>query len=288
VDIAGDPSGDALVTWQQLDGPRLNIWGAHYSAANGWAAAAIASNGAGNARSSRLAMDTNGNALAVWVQTDGTQYNVWSSRYDAATGFGTAALVEAADAGSAAFPRIKFDGNGNAIAVWSQSDGTESNVWASRYVAETGWNMPVLIEPAEAGDASLPRLDVNAAGDAVVAWAQSNGTRVSIWANTYSVATGWGTEVMIEPPPAADASEPWVAIDSRGNALTLWRQSDGTLDSVWANRYLNGTWLAAQAIEPVPNGDAGAVSVAMDSKGTALAIWEVDAAHAHIWVNRFD
>ncbi len=46
--------------------------------------------------------------------------------------FGTAALIET-DAGNASNPQIAFDANGNALAVWEQSDGTRSNIWANRY-----------------------------------------------------------------------------------------------------------------------------------------------------------
>lgn len=289
-DIAGDANGDALTTWVQLDGSRPNIWAAHYTVAGGWGPATLVSNGAGNSRVARLAMDAEGNGASVWTQFDGTQYNVWSNRYDAATGWGTAALIEVLDAGTAATPRVKFDSHGNAIAVWSQSDGTQSNIWSSRYISGTGWGIPVLIEPVDAGDASLPRLAVDPSGDAVVAWQQSDGTRVSIWSNHYSVATGWGAEIMIQPAPAGDAAEPWVDIDSHGNALTVWAQSDGTHTAIWANRYVAGTgWSTAAPIETDTTGDAATPSVAMDGNGAALAVWEqVDAGRDNIWANRFD
>jgi hypothetical protein len=288
-DIAGDANGDALTTWVQIDGARPNIWGAHYTVAGGWSPASLISNGAGNSKVARLAMDADGNVLSVWAQSDGTQYNVWSNRFDAATGWGAAALIEAVDAGTAGTPRVKFDSHGNAIATWSQ-DSTRGNIWSSRYVAGTGWGTPVPIETANDGLASLPRLAVDPSGDAIVAWQHSDGTRVSIWSNHYSVGSGWGTEVMIEPPPAGDAAEPWVDIDSHGNALTVWAQSDGTHTAIWANRYVAGTgWSTAAPIETDTTGDAATPSVAMDGNGAALAVWEqVNAGRDNIWANRFD
>jgi Bacterial Ig-like domain len=288
-DIAGDANGDALTTWVQFDGARPNIWGAHYTVAGGWSPASLISNGAGNSKVARLAMDADGNVLSVWTQSDGTQYNVWSNRFDAATGWGTAALIEAVDAGTAGTPRVKFDSHGNAIAAWSQ-DSTRGNIWSSRYVAGTGWGTPVPIETANDGLASLPRLAVDPSGDAIVAWQHSDGTRVSIWANHYSVGSGWGTEVMIESPPAGDAAEPWVDIDSHGNALTVWAQSDGTHTAIWANRYVAGTgWSTAAPIETDTTGDAATPSVVMDGNGAALAVWEqVNAGRDNIWANRFE
>lgn|SRR5882757_3399520 len=288
-DIVGDANGDALTTWVQFDGARSNIWGARYTVAGGWSPATLISNGAGNSKVARLAMDAGGNVLSVWAQSDGTQYNVWSNRFDAATGWGTAALIEAVDAGTAGTPRVKFDSHGNAIATWSQ-DSTRGNIWSSRYVAGTGWSTPIPIEAANDGLASLPRLAVDPSGDAIVAWQHSDGTRVSIWSNHYSVGSGWGTEIMIEPPPAGDAAEPWVDIDSNGNALAVWAQSDGTHTAIWANRYVAGTgWSTAAPIDTDTTGDAATPSVAIDGNGAALAVWEqVDVGRDNIWANRFD
>lgn len=51
----------------------------------------------------------------------------------AAKAWGTAALIETNNAGSAYVPQIAMEGNGNAIAVWEQSDGTRIGIWASSY-----------------------------------------------------------------------------------------------------------------------------------------------------------
>ena len=289
-DIAGDANGDAEAIWVQFDGAHNAIWGAHYTVAGGWSPSVAVGNGAATARSSRLAMDADGNVLTVWAQSDGTRNNIWSNRYDAVTGWGSAALIETDDAGTAAFPRVKFDAHGNAIAVWYQSNGTVFTVRSNRYVAGAGWGSAILIENVHAGDAGLTRLAVDASGDAIVAWEQSDGTRVSIWSNRYSVGSGWGTETMIQPTPAGDAAEPWVDMDSHGNALTVWTQSDGTHTTTWANRYLAGSgWGTAAPIETNTTSDAGTATVVMDANGAALAVWEqVDAGRDNIWANRFD
>jgi hypothetical protein len=289
-DIAGDANGDAVALWVQFDGAQNTAWSAHYTVAGGWSPSVAVGNGAGAARSSRLAMDADGNVLTVWAQSDGTRNNIWSNRYDAVTGWGAAALIETDDAGTAAFPRVKFDSHGNAIAVWSQSNGMVATVRSNRYVAGAGWGSAIPIENVHAGDAGLARLAVDPSGDAVVVWEQSDGARVSIWSNRYSIGSGWGTETMIQPTPAGDAAEPWVDIDSHGNALTVWTQSDGTHTTIWGNRYLAGTgWGTAGPIETNTTSDASTASVVMDANGAALAVWEqVDAGRDNIWANRFD
>jgi len=91
----------------------------------------------------KIAIDANGNAVAVWSQYDGTRLNIWANRYVAGTGWGTAALIETDNAGAAVLPRVAMDANGNAIAVWVQFDGTRNNVWANRYVyVSNTWARP--------------------------------------------------------------------------------------------------------------------------------------------------
>jgi len=84
-----------------------------------------------------------------------------------------------------------MDANGNAMVAWSQSDGTRTNAWASRYVAGTGWGTATLIETDNAGDVSIPSIALNASGHAAAVWHQSDGARTNIWANHYSAGTGW-------------------------------------------------------------------------------------------------
>ena len=87
----------------------------------------------------QVAMDATGNAIAVWEQSDGTRVNIWTNRYTAGVGWGTAQLIENDNAGDATAPAIGTDAAGNAVAVWQQSDGTHTNVYANRYVAGAGW-----------------------------------------------------------------------------------------------------------------------------------------------------
>ncbi len=64
----------------------------------------IETNNAGSAYTPKTAMDAAGNAMAVWVQHDGTRYNVWANRYDVALGkWDEAELIET-NPGEAYYP----------------------------------------------------------------------------------------------------------------------------------------------------------------------------------------
>ncbi len=256
----------------------------------GWQVATlIETDNAGHARSPQVAVDSNGNAVAVWRQSDGTRNNIWSNRYVVGTGWGTAQLIETDNAGSAESPQVAVDGSGNAVAVWHQSDGSRYNIWSNRYVAGTGWGTAQLIETDNAGGAYSPQVAVDANGNAVSVWYQSDGSRNNIWANHYLPGFGWGTAQLIETDNAGSADSPQVAVDGSGNAVAVWRQYDGTRYSVWANRYVAGTgWGTAQLIETDNAGDAWGPQVAVDGSGNAVAVWyQWDGTRYNIWSNYY-
>ena len=97
-----------------------------------WGTAVKIETAAGSALNPRIAFDGSGNAIAVWVQNDGTRDNIWANRFNG-TSWGTAELIETDNAGEAYSTQIAFDSSGNAIAVWQQNDGTRNNIWANRF-----------------------------------------------------------------------------------------------------------------------------------------------------------
>ena len=240
--IAVDASGNALAVWSLYDGTRSNIWANRFTATtDSWGTATlIETDNAGSARSPKLAYDIGGNALAVWHQSDGTRSNIWANRFSAATSsWGTATLIETDNLGAASSPQIAFDGSGNALAVWNQSDGTRKNIWANRFAAATSnWGTAVLIETDNLGDALDSQIAFDANGNALTVWSQFDGIRYNIWANRFTAATSsWGNAALIETDNAGGAFSPQIAFDASGNALAVWRQSDGTRLNIWANTF---------------------------------------------------
>ena len=292
--IAVDASGNALAVWQQYDGARDNIYANRFTAAtNSWGIAALIETDLGNAFDPQVAMDASGNALAVWSQFDGTRHNIYANRFAAATGsWGASALIETNDAGGASRPQIAVNAGGDALAVWHQFDGTRINIWANRFTAATSsWGTAALIETNNLGDAFSLQIAFDAGGNALAVWRQYDGTRSNIWANRYAAATSnWGTAVLIETDNSGDAFSPQIALDTSGNALAVWEQSDGTRSNIWANRFTAGTssWGIAKLIETDNSGGAFNPQIAFDPSGNALALWEQsDGALSNLWANTF-
>src|SRR3989338_2408818 len=202
-----------------------------------------------------------------------------------------AQLIETDD-GNAVNPQIAIDGNNNAIAVWSQSDGTRNNIWSNRYTASTNtWGTAELLETDNAGDAYVPQIAIDGNNNAIVVWYQSDGVRTNLYSNRYTASTNtWGIAELIETDNVGNASSPQIAIDANNNAIVVWNQSDGTRDNIWSNRYTasTNTWGAAELLETDDAGGATAPQIAVDGNNNAIAVWnQSDGTRDNIWSNRY-
>lgn len=285
---AADPEGNAITVWKQWDGERFNIWANRYVPGTGWGTSeSIENENKGNAENPRVAVDRNGNAIAIWHQWDGARYNVWANRYVPGTGWGNAQTVDN-DNGDAENPQIGVDANGYAIAVWTQKDSVRDNIWASRYIPKTGWSTPQLIETNNEGWAFFPQIAVDPSGNATAVWYQWDGARNNVWTNRYTPSAGWGAAELLETDNAASAGSPQIAVDPLGNATAIWTQSDGSSINIMARRYVPGTGWGN--IEVIENGNANAYvpQIAVDPSGNATAVWyQRQGLLNHIRANRY-
>jgi len=248
--------------------------------------------GGENAFNPKISMDTSGNTLAVWRQSDGGRQAIWANTHSMLSGWGTAEKIEIEDVRSSENPQVAMDSAGNAFAVWEQHDGTHTNIWANRYTTVGGWEVAQKIELEDFGRAYNPQVTVDSVGNALVVWElQFNDRRSDIWANRYTVGSGWGTAQKIEDEDIGSSDNPRLAMDSTGNALVVWEQYDvPTTDyKIWANRYTVGSgWGLSQTIQTVGSRNASDVQVAMDPLGNGFAIWtHSNTSGSNIWVNRY-
>ncbi|MFO8050863.1 MAG: hypothetical protein R6V01_04105 [Thermoplasmatota archaeon] len=235
--VAIFPDGDAIAVWYHHDGDRYNIWSNRYSTSTGWGTEElIETDNTGDAYGSRIDIDASGNAVAVWRQNDGTIYNVVSNRYTAGSGWGTAEIIESGDGQTQPPINIALDNEGNALATWSQWDGSKYDIISNRYTPGEGWGEE---EKIDYGDeqAETSHLDMDATGNAISVWRQYDGGFYSIYANRFIKGSGWKKAELIETR-IGSADVPRVSVDPSGNAIAVWYQSDGYRTNIWSNRFV--------------------------------------------------
>ncbi len=283
-----DTNGNITVVWRQADATRDNQWANHYDADSGWEfAAKIETEDLGDARNAVLSMDSTGNTVAVWAQSDGTRDNQWSNRHSTSTGWGVAVEIETEDLGTVGTARLVQEST-HLVAVWPQSDGTRANLWANRLVVGIGWGIAVEIETEDLGDAFPPEVVIDSNNVITVIWKQSDGTRTNLWGNRHTVGGGWGTADAIESA-TGNINEYRLYVDSSDRELAIWTQSDGTRDDLWSSGHQDDSdWSTPDNIDSEELGDTLLVAdAAYDGANHLTVVWQQeDGTTRNQWSNR--
>jgi hypothetical protein len=242
------------------------------------------SNASLDASAPQIAVDPNGNAMAVWVRNGVVE----ARRYSNATRTWEAAATALSASGASA-PQVAIDANGNAIAVWLRADVVESRrhvggTWASMVQVSDN----VVPGPPATGVAQTPRIasTPNTTGgfndDMMVVWRSD----AQIKARRFD-GTAWSA--ITDVSSVVDTAEaPQVAFDNSGEARAVWRrQFDPTpgapapldTDTVWrvqsaATSGGGNTWGAGI---DVPNASTGTdgfnAQIAVEPSGAAVIVW---------------
>jgi hypothetical protein len=230
--VAVDPGGDAVLAWRRFDGANNRVQARARSAAGTLSAVKTLSSSGRDADSPEVAVDTDGDAVFTWTRFDGANERVQARARSTA---GTLSAVQnLSDPGRSAFtPQVAVDSGGDAVFTWRRFDGANERAQArARSATGTLSAVQTLSDPGRA--AFFPQVAVDTDGDAVFAWARSDGFDSRIEARSRS-ASGTLRPLTILSDPGQDASFPDVAVDPGGDALVTWARSDGAHERVQAS-----------------------------------------------------
>jgi hypothetical protein len=240
-----------------------------------------------------------GTDMAIWEAFDGVRYRIWSKQRLLNSQWGITSPVES-NSGNAFAPRIAFDTQGNALAVWQQEDDFSSHIWTNKYVPGRGWGVATRMTASSTGNAIEPQIVSDAKGNAMAVWQQMGGSHENnaknvsvastsrIMANRYDANSGWGLPVLIERKNIF-AKSPQLAGDANGNMTVVWHTYDGKRTNIRANHYEVGSgWGKPVDIESNKTGLAYNPRIEMINQGYAQVTWQqIVGARNHVWANLF-
>jgi hypothetical protein len=218
--IAANQTGNALTTWVQTTAGSISLLSSAFSA--GWSVPTVVSdNSRGNSISeSKIVMDSNGNAVAVWVQGTVSANNLYARRYLANVGWEATIHPVQLGAGSVSQLQLALDASGVVTAVWRRHEGSFANIHAARMINGT-WGASRALQTS-ATYAQQPRLAMDEDGSALALWLHLDGSHLNVYASRFTIGTqSWSSAHRIDTG-TGDASGHAVAIDPSGNGLAVW------------------------------------------------------------------
>jgi len=294
--LAMNERGEAIAVWAQYGifdianpGPvSSSLWASRFMPGKGWSKPTQLEGEATNPNYAVVAMDERGNAIAAWNQTNVALdvSNVYAKRYAAGAGWGDSRLLQDGTAANSIIPQLAMNEHGDALVAWTRFDPATyvTTVEANRYQRGEGWSGQETVVGSEAGGNPLVGLDGR--GNAVALWSRMDPTtsQTNVFASRYGVRSGWDKAELLQPGTGVDASNLRLAMNDRGEAVALWKETiaPNFSDFTWeihVNRFVPGKgWEGSQqvgstATQPVVQMNA---QIGMDERGNAVAVWEFE------------
>jgi hypothetical protein len=271
--VAIDGSGGAVAVWARSDGSHEVIQASARPAGASWGPAVDLSESGRDSKAPQVAVDPAGDVVAVWARFNGSHWVIQGASRPAGGGWTPSTDISNSEK-SAEEPEVAVDPGGRATAVWSRYDGFDDIVQSAQLAPGPGslWSQPVDLSK-EGENAEEPQVGVDAAGDAVAVWSRLEGTDTIAQAAFRPGSGGWGgAEDLSEA--GGDATGPQVAVDSGGSAVAIWSRAAGGADTVEAaDMTPGGHWLKAEDLTGAGE-DATEPDVAL-AGGRAVAVWSL-------------
>ncbi|MDH5649690.1 MAG: HYR domain-containing protein, partial [Gammaproteobacteria bacterium] len=266
--IAKSENGDAIAIWMNK-GPYTGrfIINSSYFDGEQWAPAeriSIATDASPTtAWHPELAMDPQGNAVAVWTQLDvDSKWHIYANYYEAGIGWGGPAKIDN-DSVGAAEPQVAMDAQGNTVIVWIGNsvwttrsgpypsfEGFDwgyygNTVWSARLTPGQGWSQPQQIVSGQGVRVYGPHVTSNSKGNLAVMWYEfgpkdriAGGENIhGVWVAMSKFGnTTWNTPELIGQGYQrlwGDYYRYRIGHDDCGNMIATWMKNG----EVWANTY---------------------------------------------------
>jgi hypothetical protein len=159
---------------------------------------------------------------------------------------------------------VASDPAGNAVAVWVR----EGVVQASVHLAGAGWSPPADLSTA-GRVASAPQVELDAAGNALVVWAEALPSGVVL---RYRTRPRGGPFSAPAPLSETGASAPQIAMSPSGAAAVVWLRA-GAIQATTREDATQHFGLPVQLSDPAATTAAAGAHVAIDPAGDAVAVW---------------
>lgn len=276
-----DDAGNAVAVFSAFDGANFVIQAATLPYGGAWSAPVTLSTTGQDSEKPRVTVRNNGDAVAVWSRSDGSNKIVQAAQLP--FGGSWSAVVDISDPGvDGQLPRIVINGLGQATAVWQNFNGVNFSIKAASLPFGGVWTFPIDGSvPGLGEDHTNPKVAIDQNGNAVAVWERNTGFTFTIQATT--IPFGGSPSVPATISGAGDSFSPQVDVDDGGNAIAVWEEFNGA-DGIIRSAQLpfGGGWTSPVDVSLA--GQSGTLpQVKFDIASNVVAVWSrYDGANAVI------
>ncbi len=248
--------------------------------------------GPGVPREPDVAMDALGRVVVVWLQAQGGADRVWARRFDPATGWAPAEVLDAAAVGTDRAPRVAVHRNGSALVTWLRDSPAGRSVMSRAFQPGPGWGPERQLD-ASAGPARQPAVTLDGQGRGMVVWPQSDDSfddTFPPWSRNVDLTTGAGTTTRVESIGLDASLQQLVTLDD-GSVLLAWRAFLGSAVELAATSRFHPSSGWSVPLQPTGSGvfvaGVSAISLAAGPGGTSAVMWtETQSGRNRLGLNR--
>jgi hypothetical protein len=275
--LALDNSDNPVVSWQETDGTSFNIYVKRWNGSS-WVqlgATFLDVNTNQSAQYSSLAVDSSGNPVVSWEEYDGTSINTYVKRWNGSSWVQLGTFEVLGTNQSARFPSLALDSSDNPVVSWNEIVSGSGNIlvkrWNGSSWVEVGGFLDVVVSSIAA---FKPSIAIDTSDNLVVSWIEGNGTSTNIYVKRWN-GSGWvqlGT--FLDANTNKNVDNPTITVDSSGNPVVSWEESDGTSANIYVKRWTGSSWQQTDGVfDNVKANNAVYPSLALDSANNPVVAW---------------
>ena len=265
--------GQAVVAWCSYQAPSWRVWATRFAPGSGWQSPEFVGT-CDDLGQPAVGIDDAGNVTVAWIEDD----VVFTRRNVIANGAWDDPVMLSSGTGHPYTLTLAVNSNGKAVLAWLEQVGAHHGIFASVRAIGNSWSAPVLIENSTA-QADSPCAAIAPDGRAIVAFSiyvVQPSPQWDVWANLYDPGQGWLGATLLEGL-AQFSYAPIVSMDASGNAFAAWNYMSKTSypdeHTVYANRFVNGTWQQEVRLDPETARSETYPKVCAYGSGNAVVVW---------------
>lgn len=286
VHIAANDKGDVTAVWSIDNGSEYIIQSKSKPAGGNWDAAAADLSAPGqSAKDPQVAVDSMGNATALWrVDTGTNDFIQAKSKPVGGSWEANATDLTTTSKNSKHPPDLAYNKQGDVTAVWHRFDGSNYIIQAKSKPSGGNWDAIATDLSAPGKDSYTPQVAYDPQSNATVVWSGIFGIKRDILSRSMPAGGSWDVEPTNLSKVEQDlytfhaAYIPQLAVDTQGNMTAVWyHNNDGSIITIESNsKSAGGNWDAKATTVSTNDKIAYAPRVAVDANNNAVAAWRAD------------